>query len=1123
MIENKFKILDGIFSISFLICSTLILLCGCNQEQDNSESKQLFSLIPSTKTNIDFENALENSTDLNILNYLYFYNGAGVAAGDFNNDGWIDLYFTANQTSDKLYINKGDFTFDDTTQRSGIENFFGWTTGVTTVDINNDGWLDIYVCKIGNYKQFKNDHNQLYVNQGIDENGVVTFKELSKEYNLDISTMSTQASFFDYDRDQDLDLFLLAHSVHPNRTYGRGSKRNNRDSLVGDRLYSNDGGNFVEQSEQAGIFQSNIGYGLGLGIGDLNDDGYPDIYVGNDFFENDYLYINNTDGTFKEVLNGITNPLGHTTHFSMGNDLGDLNNDGQIDIISMDMLPEDLATYKTSAQEYNYQIYKGYLRNGYAPQYMQNTLHFNRGEGNFSESAFQSGIAATEWSWSPLIADFDNDGWNDLHITNGIVGATNDMDFIKFISNDAIQNRINQGMTKEDLTLIEKLPSKKTKNYFYRNLQNGSFGNSTTQWSSLPESYSNGAVYADLDNDGDLDIVVNNVNEKAFILKNNSELLNDNNYLKVDFQGPTKNRLGIGTKIELFANKHHFIKENFVSRGYLSSVPPQLHFGLGDINKIDSLRVTWSDGNTQILKNINVNQKLKINYSESEKATDNRNKRENSLFEKSTLQLQFTHRENSTLDFNRDPLIPFSNSNEGPAVAVSDINNDGLQDLYITGAKGQASALFQQTQDGFKMVQENTFSGVSIHEDIDAQFADLNNDGFEDLIVVSGGNEFIKGKPLEPRLYWNRNGQFHFDEGAFNNQQMNASSVTVHDFNKDGFQDIFISADVTDLTYGKSPQQYIFQNLAGNSFQDVTDKVAPHLQNIGNVKDQIIADVNKDGFEDLVVIGHWMPVSIFLFNGVTYELASSNGLSKSNGWWNCIDAMDIDLDGDLDLVAGNWGLNSRLTATENTPITLYSYDFDSNGKVDPLVSYYFNNEETLFAPKEDLSKSLPYINKKYLNYSDYAEATIENILGKEKLRTAEKKKVYELGSCVFINDGTGYFTKQLLPYNAQLSSVHAILCHDFNKDGYLDLFLTGNNYEISTQLGRLDASKGELFINNQETGFISVPNTGFFIQGAGRSLDLITVKNKQLMIVGRNNDEPLLLNLVVPNDEENNN
>ncbi len=578
-------------NIIYKLC--LVLCFSCNKEQPQNPGNQ-FEFLSSSETGIHFINSIKNTQELNILNYLYFYNGGGVAIADFNNDNLPDIYFTANQGPDKLYLNKGNFHFNDITEIAAIDNSESWTTGVTTVDINNDKLLDIYVCKVGKHLSVKG-HNLLYVNQGINEEGIPTFKEQSELYGLNIAAFSTQAAFFDYDKDHDLDLFLLNHSIYPNRNYGKGFKRQVKDMASGDRLYENKNGVFADVSENSGIFQGNIGYGLGIGISDLNNDNYPDIYIGNDFFENDYLYSNNKNKTFTELIHKNPLQLGHTTHFSMGNSIADINNDGLMDIVSLDMLPEDLKTYKRSGKEYDYQIYHYYLKNGYAPQFMQNTLHINRGKFNFSETAYLSNIAATEWSWSPLIADFDNDGFNDMYITNGILGATNDMDFINFIANEEIQKKIASGLTKSELKFIEKIPKKKTANYFFKNRNGLQFENITDHWLRFnKDSYSNGASYADLDNDGDLDIVVNNSNENAYILKNNTlENQGNTNYLKVHFKGPEKNRYGIGSKVTLYANHKMLTRENYTTRGYLSAIPPQLHFGLGEIILLDSLRITW--------------------------------------------------------------------------------------------------------------------------------------------------------------------------------------------------------------------------------------------------------------------------------------------------------------------------------------------------------------------------------------------------------------------------------------------------------------------------------------------------------------------------------------------------
>jgi len=596
----------------FIVCSLLFLLVSCN----NNDS--LFVSLPSNKTQIKFQNNLTSTTDLNILNYLYYYNGAGVAAADFNNDGLADLYFTGNQTADKLYLNTGGLQFKDITKQALINNSTPWTTGVTTVDINNDGFLDIYICKIGAHNSIKGN-NLLYINEGPDINGIPRFKEAASFYGLDIASFATQASFFDYDKDGDLDLFLMNHSLYPNSNYGKGSIRTEVDQMSGDKLFENKQGKFEDVSSQSGIFQGKIGYGLGLSIGDVTNDGYPDIYVGNDFFENDYLYINQKDNTFKEVISKDKTALGHTSHFSMGNAISDLNNDSKMDIISLDMLPENLKTYKTSGLEFPYQTYQYYLKNGYAPQFMQNTLHYNNGNETFSEAAYLSGIAATEWSWSPIVGDYDNDGFKDLYITNGILGATNDMDYINFISNEAIQKQLATEKSQRNLELSKQIPQKKVKNYFYKNNQDKTFSNVTSSWLSHGNSFSNGGVSVDLDNDGDLDLVVNNINEEAYVLENNSNKIYQNNYLKVKFIGNSNNTFGIGATVKAYYKDQIITEENYTTKGYLSSVEPKIHLGLGDATIIDSLQIIWSTNAYETLKNVQTNQEIEVFYKDAAK------------------------------------------------------------------------------------------------------------------------------------------------------------------------------------------------------------------------------------------------------------------------------------------------------------------------------------------------------------------------------------------------------------------------------------------------------------------------------------------------------------------------
>lgn len=1079
----------------------VILLSSCTRDLNIKDNSQ-FKLISSEKTGITFTNLIENTASLNILNYLYFYNGGGVAVGDFNNDGLQDLYFTANQTSDKLYINQGQFNFQDITDKSFIDNSTGWTTGVTTVDINNDGLLDIYICKVGDYRTIKGK-NLLFVNQGIDENGIPTFLEKSEEYGLDIRSFSTQATFFDYDKDNDLDMFLLNHSVHPNRNYGKGSKRKIPDESSGDLLFENRNGKFIDISTEAGIYQGNIGYGLGIAIGDLNNDSYPDIYVGNDFFENDYLYVNNQNGQFTELINKESSRLGHTSHYSMGNNIVDINNDGFMDIISLDMLPEDLDTYQTSGKEFGYQTYSYYLKNGYSPQFMQNTLHINRGNLNFSETAHLSGIAATEWSWSTLVADFDNDGFKDIYITNGILGATNDMDFINFIANDEIQQKIETNFTNKELKFIEKLPKKKTPNYFFKNEDGLNFKDVSNLWlkGSNKESFSNGAAYADLDNDGDLDIIVNNINSEAFILKNN---IQTSNSIKVSFKGPPANRFGIGARVTLYAQELSLTQENYPTRGYLSSTAPVLHFGLGKQTQVDSLKVRWSDGKEQTIKSIN---KIDVSLDYSAAKKDYSDKK---LESSTSIITEFRHKDNSPIEFNRDPLIPYALSNCGPDISVADVNNDGLEDFFISGAKRQASSLFLQARNGsFKEHQKELWSKTNLNEDVSHDFGDINGDGFDDLIVVSGGNEFKSGKAIQPRLYINNEGFFTRDLSQFADLEINASMVKFIDFDNDKDLDICVLGDAENIVFGQTPRQYLLENDGDGNFSDITKFIAPDFQYLGNAKDLVYIDINNDKQEDLIVVGHWMPITVFLKKNGKFVRTEIDGLEKTNGLWNTLKVDDFDKDGDLDFIVGNWGLNSRLSATAEEPITLYSFDFDNNGTKEPIVSYYYQGEETTFASKEELEKQLPLIKKKYLTHASFADADFEEIFTSSALKKADKKTVFELASCYFENQGNQSFKKHTLPYFAQISSVNEMFLYDFNNDSYLDVLIGGNNYEVSTQLSKLDASHGEVLLNDQNGSFSFTKDLNLDIQGVVQSLKKIEVKNESYLLIGRNNDSIL--------------
>jgi hypothetical protein len=1085
-----------------------LLVCSCGKEEE-----KLFRLVDPGITNIHFKNLLKDTPGLNILTYLYYYNGAGVAAGDFNADGLIDLYFTSNMGDDQLYLNEGNLRFSEVSAEANIHNGDGWTTGVTHVDINADGLLDLYICKMGNYGAIQG-RNLLFVNEGANASGIPYFREAAAEYGLDFTGFATQASFFDYDLDGDLDMFLLNHSVHPNRTYGKGVQRNEIDARSGDKFYRNDNGFYRNISEEAGIFQGKIGYGLGLAVSDVNNDGYPDVYVGNDFFENDYLYINQGDGKFREMITEDQTFLGHTTHFSMGNDIADINNDGLMDILSLDMLPEELETYKTSGFEYSYPIYEYYLKNGYRPQYMQNTLHLNMGNGRFSEIGNLAGVSATEWSWGPLAADFDNDGDKDIYIANGIKGATNDMDFINFIADDNIQKSISSGLSATDMKFIEEIPEKKVSNYFFENKGGFTLEDVTAKWFEKLPSFSNGCVAADLDNDGDLDIVVNNLDEPAFVLENQGGEFN--NHLLFQFQGSGGNSQGIGARVLAYSEGNVQSLENFVSRGYLSAIPPSLHLGIGKNSTIDSLVVVWPTGKFQRMGPMEANTTLLLKESQASGNYYSENKApgDSSFLTNVNAPLDFVHSESGTLDFNRDPLVPFAYTNEGPGLAIGDINMDGLDDITIGGAKLQPATLYLQQPNGvFIHAQKELFEKDAVCEDVSQLIADLNGDAAPDLLIVSGGNEFESGKALQPRLYLNRQGELEKDSTQFAAVEINASRVSAADFDNDGDLDILMTADQVPLAFGLNARHYLFENDGKGNFTDITESVFGSLNSLGNAKDLIWTDLDGNGFDDLVVVGHWMPVTVLLNDGENLKLQENNGLEQTNGWWNTIEAADFDRDGDMDLIIGNWGLNSRLTASASEAITLYRYDFNGNGKQDPLVTYFYKGKETPLASKDELVKQMPFLNKEFLSYKRFAQARVDELFRKDNLDKAAKKQVYELATSYFVNNGNGKFTKVELPQISQASTIQDIGLEDFNNDGYTDVLMVGNNYEISTQLGRMDALHGLILLNDTQGGFQWAKNQYFSISGPARDIGSFSIDDTDYYCIAINNNSPVFLRI----------
>jgi hypothetical protein len=1081
-------------------CLFFSLLLSCT-----SPDRKLFTELEGGVSGVDFVNQLSPTKELNILTYLYYYNGAGVGVADFNGDELLDIYLVGNQVADKLYLNLGDLSFQDITAESGLEFKGDWTNGISCVDINGDGKMDFYLTQVGQHRSIIGQ-NLLFVNTGNNAQGIPQFKEVSKDYGLDIIGFSTQAAFFDYDLDGDLDMFLLNHSVYPNRSYGSGSKRSGKDEFAGDRLFENENGFFIDVSERSGIYQGSIGYGLGLSIADLNKDGYPDIYVGNDFFENDYLYLNQGDKTFKDLISEKPSSLGHTSHYSMGNNISDMDNDGRPDILSLDMLPEDLHTYKTSGMEDPFPTYDYYLKNGYAPQYMQNTLHWNEGDQVFLEGGHYSGISATEWSWSVLAEDFDLDGFKDLFITNGIIGATNDMDFISFIAQEKIQRKIEQG--EDDILddFVQQLPEKKTTNYAYRNNGNRTFSDVSSAWMQNSPSFSSGAVSADLDDDGDLDLVINNTNQRASILINSNN--QSGNYLKFRFKGDTLNRFGIGAEVDVYtSNGHQLHASNYPVKSFLSSHPPEIVLGLDSVAVVDSITVKWPGELSETLYDITTNQVVVFDYRNARKY-DVRNTDEKELLLNANKRLLFRHKEQVNYEFDREILIPYSKGHEGPKASVVDFNNDGLDDIFIGGAKRQAGQLFIQNDDGtFISVQKNLFEEDAISEDTDQVFFDIDNDQDMDLVIVSGGNEFQNGKEIRPRLYLNENGVLTKSNGAFQGIEIHAGVIKTIDHNQDGWMDLLIGANTVAWEFGKPSRNYVLTNNKKNGFIISDEKWARKFESLGLIEEIVVADLDGNTYMDIIAVGHWMPITL-LFN--SKDRQDFVTLESTSGWWNSIISADFDQDGDMDIMAGNWGLNTRLKASPSAPIRLYRNDFDDNGKVDPILTYYYKGEETVLASKDELVKQLPHLNKEYLSYSKYGKANLDDLLDGQKLKEAEISEVNMLASMYFENDGSNNFEPRRLPLKSQLSSVHTILLDDFNGDGFDDALLAGNSLEISTQLGRLDASHGVLLLNDGKGFFEEAPQS-FNIEGSARDIEKVVIKEKEYYLVAMNNAEPILL------------
>lgn len=1104
------------------------IFCSCNS------NPTLFKKVSSFHSGIDFDNRIVENDSINPLDMEYLYNGGGVAVGDFNKDGLPDLYFTASTTSNKLYLNKGNLEFEDITNEAGVTGEGRWCNTASVVDINNDGWPDIYICCTNNKNPAKR-RNLLYINQGLDKNGVPVFKEMAKEYGLDYTGYSVHAAFFDYDNDGDLDLYLVNTEPASRESPNFNGNTVAADTLDIDRLYRNDWNAklhhpvFTDVSKKAGITKH--GYGLGVAIADINRDGWKDIYVSNDFYSSDHLYINNHDGTFTDRAKEY---FRHTSQNAMGNDMQDINNDGLADLLTVDMNPEDNFRKKKNMGVPTYYAYQNMTRPGQSLQYVRNTLQLNMGPvmnggdsvGHpvFGDIGFMAGVAETDWSWNPTIADFDNDGMRDIIITNGYPRDVTDHDFANYRSNS-------ENITTKE-KLISLIPQVKIPNYAFKNVNGLRFANVTKQWGMDEPSYSSGAVAVDLDNDGDLDYVVNNINGKAFIYENttNKDGRLGANYLDIKLKGSQQNPDALGAVVQIYYGRKTQVYENSPYRGYLSTGDTRIHFGLGTVKSIDSLVIRWPGNKKQVLKNPGVNKLIKPDIKDANlpdswaPAVFNRH----ALFTDVTKQsgISYIHQQEDNIDFNYERLLPHKLSEYGPGIATADIDGDGLDDIFIGGTADYPGKIFLQQKNGRFAARSlpPMDKHMRIPDDMGVLLFDANGDGRPDLYCASGGNRFIPGQPnYQDRLYINKgNANFELDTTALPANHTSKSCIRAADFNNDGKPDIFIGGRVLPGSYPLPVSSFIYRNDSKNGkakFTDVTGQVAPGLKNIGMVCDAIWTDFDNDGWTDLIVVGEWMPVTFFKNDhGRFVNVTPKSGISNEKGWWNSIVAGDFNNDGRVDYIVGNLGCNSYFRASHQYPVSIYAKDFDKNGSIDPIITMYLKNRDGVkkefpAANRDEIIGELPYLRKKFLTYKDFGNAEFDKIFTEKEMKGVLKMQANNFSSCLIENLGNGKFKMIPLPDIAQIAPLNGMVTGDFNDDGNLDVAINGNDYGAEVTDGRYDAMNGVVLLGNGKGSFTpeSIRQSGYYVPGNAKGLSALVAADGSLLFAATQNRGPLKL------------